>query len=133
MLTPTGRCVAVTNGAQHLFALRRLVEDAVRVATPAWEWRTPATHAFSLDNGEAQLRAAFEHVACLRPSGIAPVSLTDASIAADYVASVADHYQDQTTRPWDEVTEHVRREVQREIDDHGAFVVEGEPGAFVCR
>ena len=61
------------------------------------------------------------------------MSLTDASIAADYVASVADHYQDQTTRLWAEVTEHVRREVQRAIDADGAFVVAGETGAFVCR
>ena len=133
VLTPSGRCIAVTNGAQHLFALRRLVEDAVRVATPGWEMRNPATHAFSLDNGAAQLHEAFAHVTCLRPAGVAPVALTDPAIAADYVASVADHYQDQTSRPWHEITEQVRREVQREIHARGAFVVAGETGAFVCR
>jgi len=133
VLKHRGRCVVVTNGAQHLFAVRRLVEDAVRVATPGWEMRNPATHAFSLDNGATQLLEAFEHVVCLLPADVSPVSLTDASIVADYVASVADHYQDQTTRPWIEVTEHVRAEVQRAIGDHGAFVVSGETGAFVCR
>jgi hypothetical protein len=64
---------------------------------------------------------------------VAPVSLTDAVMAANYVASVADHYQDETDRPWDEVVEHVREAVQQEIDTHGVFTVTGETGAFVCR
>lgn len=117
----------------HMRALRRLVEAAVRVATPRWEMRNLSTHVFSLRNGERQSRAAFEHVVCIRPAAVAPVTITDASIAADYVASVADHYQDETTRPWHVVTREVRLEVQREIDTHGAFVVAGESGAFVCR
>lgn len=75
--------------------------------------------------------AAFD-VVCVRPVDVAPVTITDASIAADYVASVAEHYQDETVRPWQEVTREVRLEVQRQIDDRGAFVVAGEIGAFVC-
>ena len=132
MLKPGGRCVVVTNGANHMRALRGLVEAAVRSATPRWQMRNPSTHVFALHNGEGQLRAAFEHVVCVRPADVAPVTITDASIAADYVASVADHYQDETTRPWHEVTRDVRLEVQRQIDTHGAFVVTGESGAFIC-
>lgn len=131
VLCPGGRCVVVTNGREHMASLRSLVESAVRVATPGWEMRNPSTHAFSLENGEEQLRSAFVEVACVRATA-APVVLTDASVAADYVASVADHYQPETPRPWSEVVEDVRRSVQRQIDASGSFVVHGHSGAFVC-
>ena len=132
VLAVDGQCVVLTNGQGHMQSLKVLVEAAVGVATPGWEMRNPSTHAFSLENGEEQLRAAFEEVRCVRPSGVAPVVLTDAKIAADYVASVADHYQPETARPWHEVVEDVRAAVQREIDATGSFVVRGETGAFVC-
>ena len=132
VLRPGGRCVVVTNGRDHMKALRTLIETAVRTATPGWEMRNPSTHAFSLENGEAQLRTAFLHVTSTRPHDVAPVRLTDPSIAADYVASVGDHYQPQTSRPWSEVVEDVRTAVQREIDATGTFVVQGESGAFTC-
>lgn len=132
VLGATGRCVVVTNGRDHMRSLRKLVESAVRVATPRWEMRNPSTHEFSLENGEQQLRAAFQHVTLIRPGDVAPVVLSDASIAAEYVASVADHYQQETTRSWPEIVEDVRRSVQQEIDVAGAFVVHGDVGAFIC-
>lgn len=133
VLAPGGVCVTVTNGADHMRALRTLTERAVRRATPDWEMRTRSTHAFSLDNGAEQLRVGFDDVECVRAVGAAPVRVTEAGIAADYVASVADLYQHETDRPWGEVVEEVRTEVQREIDARGAFVVNGSSGAFVCR
>jgi SAM-dependent methyltransferase len=133
VLEPGGTCVAVTNGAGHMRSMRELVEEAVRGTTPRWQMRNPSTHEFSLENGAAQLRAGFESVTCVRPDALAPVRLTDATIAADYVASVADHYQHETDQPWDEVVAHVRRAVEREIDSKGAFVVASDVGAFVCR
>ena len=129
---PGGRCVVVTNGANHLGSLRSLVEAAVRVATPGWEMRNPSTHVFSLDNGEDQLRSAFTDVACIRATGAAPVVLTDASVAAEYVMSVADHYQAETTRPWSEVADDVDRAVRQQIDANGSFVIHGHSGAFIC-
>jgi SAM-dependent methyltransferase len=132
VLSAEGKCVVVTSGRAHARALRVLVEVAVAVATPGWEMRTPSTHAFTLENGAQQLRGAFQHVECVRPSGVAPVVITDASIAADYVASVRDHYEPETVRPWGEVVEDVRGAVQREIDTSGAFTVHGDTGAFVC-
>jgi SAM-dependent methyltransferase len=132
VLRQGGRCIVVTNGNDHLRSLRVLVESAVRASTSGWEMRSPATHAFSLENGAAQLRAVFDHVTLARPQDVAPVVLNDASIAADYLASVADHHQAEVARPWHEIVEQVRRSVQREIDDTGAFVVRGESGAFIC-
>jgi SAM-dependent methyltransferase len=130
---PGGRCVVVTNGEGHMRALREVVEHSVRQATSGWVMRDPATHAFSLQNGAEQLRTAFDHVECVRPDGAAPVQLTDAAIVADYVRSVADHYQPQTTRPWRVVVDEVNERVQNEIAANGVFVITGETGAFVCR
>lgn len=127
-----GRCAVVTNGGDHMRSLRALVEHSVRTVTPDWEMRNPSTHAFSLENGDAQLRAGFDHVETVRPSGVAPVMITDAAIAADYVASVADHYGTETSRPWTEVVDEVREAVQADIDRTGAFVVTGDSGAFLC-
>lgn len=132
VLAHGGQCVVVTNGKEHMQTLRTLVEAAVRNATPGWRMRNPATDAFSLDNGEAQLRQVFHSVECVRPSGVAPVVLRDPSIVADYVASVADHYQAETRRPWSEVVDEVRAGVAREIKENGVFTVRSDTGAFVC-
>ncbi len=132
VLRAGGTCVAVTNGAGHLRALRELVEASVRRVTPEWEMRNPSTHAFSLENGDRPLADAFASVEVVRPGRPATVRLTDAATAADYVASVADHYQPETDRPWAEVVADVRRSVQATIDADGSFLVGGDTGAFVC-
>lgn len=133
VLEPSGVCIVVTNGRDHIRALRMLVEEAVRIATPGWQMRNPSTHAFSLENGAASLGTVFGSIAVVRPDHAARVTLTNAAIAADYVASVADHYQSGTDRPWSEVVAAVRQRVEGEIRTNGAFVVAGEIGAFVCR
>ncbi len=132
VLAPGGRCIAVTNGVQHLLPLRRLTEQAVRRVTPGWQMRH-ATHAFSAENAPAQLGAAFGSVTCVRRDSRAPVVICDAGLAADYVASWASFYQDQTARPWPEVADDVRREVQAVIDRDGAFTASGDAAAFICR
>ena len=42
--------------------------------------------------------------------------IRDAALAADYVASLASHYQDEIARPWPDVVKDVRQEVQVVID-----------------
>jgi len=61
------------------------------------------------------------------------VVIRDAALAADYVASMATHYQDHTVRPWPDVAEDVRQDVQAVIDRDGAFITYGDLAAFVCR
>jgi hypothetical protein len=60
------------------------------------------------------------------------VIIRDATVAADYVASLSDHYQDETPRPWDDVADDVRRQVQAVIEDEGAFTISGDLTAFIC-
>ena len=133
VLRSGGVSVVVTNGAAHTRSMRALVEQAARVTDPGWEMRNPSTHAFSLQNGAAQLAVAFDVVECIPLEGAAPVVVDDADLVADYVASVGDHYQHEIERPWSEVVDDVRAAVQRVIDEEGAFTIKGESGAFVCR
>lgn len=57
--------------------------------------------------------------------------LDSAALAADYVASIADHYQDEVDGPG--IIEDVRRAVQKVIDEEGALTAAGDTAAFVCR
>jgi SAM-dependent methyltransferase len=132
VLAPGGVCLAVTNGARHLRSLRSLVERSVRKTEPGWQMGS-ATHVFTAENAAAQLGAAFASVTCVRPVSQAPVMIRDAAVAADYTASWASFYQDQIARPWPEVVEDVRRDVQAVIDHDGAFEISGDLAAFVCR
>jgi SAM-dependent methyltransferase len=136
VLRSGGVAVAVTNGRGHMRALRDLVEEAARRGTPGWEMRSPSSAAFSLENGAEPLATAFEDVTVVRAAQVATVAavaLDDAEVAADYVASVADHYEHEVDRPWADVVDDVRRAVQAVIDAEGAFTVAPDTGAFVCR
>ena len=132
MLAPGGRCVAVTNGGQHIRALRDVLERAVGRSTPGWRQRASAGE-FTAENGADQLAAAFPAVTLVRPDPGHPVVIRDAAVAAGYVASLADHYQDEVGRPWAAVVEDVRGQVQAVISDRGAFTTYGDVVAFTCR
>jgi SAM-dependent methyltransferase len=131
VLAAGGVCVAVTNGARHTRSLRSLVERAAGSGSPGWRMQS-ATHAFTAENAAAQLQVAFGTVTCVRPGAQPPVVIRDAGVAADYVASLASHHQDEVARPWPDVVEDVRRQVQAVIDADGAFVTSGDLAAFLC-
>ncbi len=133
VLKPGGTCIVITNGSDHMRVLREIVEAAVRRGTPHWEWRNPSTHAFSLENGAAQLAVAFDHIECIRADKAPPAVLHDADVAAGYVAGVAGIYEPEIDRPWTEVVEEVRDTVSARIAATGAFIVTSSVGAFVCR
>lgn len=133
VLSTGGTCLAVTNGEAHIASLRRLVENAVAGSTPGWTMRDPATVAFSLENGTPVLRECFDSVECLRPPVATRVVIDDAEIVADYVASVADHYQPEVNCPWDQVVNECRRAAREIIDRVGMLVTAGDVGVFVCR
>jgi SAM-dependent methyltransferase len=128
-----GSCVAVTTGAEHLRSLRYLIELAARAHSPGWRMRAPTGSAFTAENAAAQLGAAFKEVTCVRPSAAGSVIIEDASVAADYVSSLGDHYQSQVARPWRDIAEDVRKQVQAVIDAEGEFRTAGDVAAFVCR
>jgi SAM-dependent methyltransferase len=133
VLSPGGTCMTVATGAQHLRSLRDLIERAAQAGTPGWRIGPPTGSEFTAENAAAQLGAAFLEVTRARPSGAGPVEIRDASVAADYVTSLAGHYQPHVARPWRDVAEEVREQVQAVIDAEGAFCTAGDVTAFVCR
>lgn len=133
VLVPSGISLAVTNGEAHIASLRNLVETAVAESTPGWRMRDPATIAFSLEEGAVPLQRCFESVNCVRPPVQTRVVIDDAAVVADYVASVADHYQPQVVCPWSTVVDHCRRAAQAVIDRDGSILTAGDVGAFICR
>jgi SAM-dependent methyltransferase len=133
VLATGGTCVAVTTGAQHLRSLRDLIEGAGRPSTPGWRMRPPTGTAFTVENAAAQLGVAFPQVTCARPCQAGPVIIQDASVAANYVSSLAGHYQSEVTRPWLDIAEDVREQIQAVIDTTGQFRTFGDVAAFVCR
>lgn len=129
VLRDDGVLVAVTNGVANLAELRAIVEQAVGTG---WTMVRPAEARFSLENGAPQLSDAFssvERVDC--PSSA--VVVTDVGALADYVASVADHYERVVDVPWPDVVARVRSAAARAISDHGAIRLGTSVGAFVCR
>jgi SAM-dependent methyltransferase len=133
VLTPRGILVAVTNGARHGQPLRTLIERAANGGTGSWRLPAAAADAFSAENAAAQLEAVFGLVTCVRPGVAPPVLITDAAVAANYVASMGASYAAEAPRPWPEIVEGVRRGVQEVIDAEGVFRISGDPAAFVCR
>ncbi len=70
---------------------------------------------------------------CVRPSEPGRAVVADPEVIADYVASVGDIYRRELVRSWDRLVEDVRTRAAEVIDRDGAFVVEGDVGAFVCK
>jgi SAM-dependent methyltransferase len=133
VLSPEGACVAVANGAGHLASLRSVVEEAAQPLRPGWRWIDPLSAAFSLQNGADQLAVAFEEVRCILPERAGRAVVTDPDVVAGYVASVGDVYGHELPGSWDRVVDGVRARAALAIERDGAFPVEGQVGAFVCR
>ena len=132
VLLPGGKCVVVTNGLAHIASLRRIVESVVRESTPGWRMSDWATRTFSLDEGAEILRTAFDTVACVRPPVKSEAVITDADVAADYIASVADAYESEVACSWADVVDGTRRAVASVLEKYGAFITSGVTGAFMC-
>lgn len=133
VLAGGGTCVAVTNGAAHVESIWILVEQAIRRRDPGW--RVGDRHirkTFSLENGVAQLRHAFDEVELVRPARANTVTVRDPDVVADYVASVADLYETESC-PWSEVVDEVRSEVRSIIERDGIFASASDAGALICR
>jgi ubiquinone/menaquinone biosynthesis C-methylase UbiE len=129
VLHPDGLFVAVTNSVSNLQELRALVEAAVGTD---WRMLRPADQRFSLENGGELLSTAFDSVVRVEcpPSELL---VTDVDALADYVASVADHYEAQVAVPWADVVRRVHQLASTALTTHGVLKFSTGAGAFMCR
>jgi hypothetical protein len=59
--------------------------------------------------------------------------VTDVDALVEYVASVADHYEDQVDVPWAEVVRRVHDLASAALSAYGELGFSTGAGAFVCR
>lgn len=132
VLRPGGRLVAVTNGDGHLASLRAVVDAAAGEWHPGWRWTDRLAKEFSLDNGGPQLATAFNDVRCIRPDRPGRAIITDPDVIAGYLTSVEDIYGPDFDGSWEALVTAVRVGAADVIHRDGAFIVEGDVGAFIC-
>lgn len=109
VLRPHGALFATTNGVDHLREIRELIAASRDVSA-----------AFTLENGEKQLRGVFEHVE--RDEYVDSLRVTDAEALVRYVASVGTG-----------TAEDVRSVIERGMAADGAFHVTKSTGSFLAR
>jgi SAM-dependent methyltransferase len=131
VLSETGTCIAVTNGARNQPQLVGLVEQA---AGRDWKWLRRSTAGFSLENGAEQLKAGFEHVQRV-DCPVGTVAITDVDALAAYLMSLESEYRSEAPSwiSWPNLVEVCRQRADGIIRTTGAFQVSSIVGAFVCR
>ena len=119
VLVPGGRLLAATNGDGHLAAITALINEFMTSTSPFTQGMP-----FSLENGEAQLRAFFPRVSVQRLQG--ELRVTDPAAVVAYVMSVTGAPEQINGPRRDDLWTRVRDEIARA----GAFVVRTDAGLF---
>lgn len=121
VLKPGGILIAATNGDAHVGSIDALVNEYLGDAAP-----TRGGLAFSLENGEAQLRPLFTNI--VMHEGRGTIRITEAEVVVQYVLSF--------NEAKDEIVGHrledLRRRVRDEIEAAGAFAVQTHSGLFLA-
>ncbi len=123
VLRPGGRLFAATNSQDHMAALLNLIREL----DPGVD-TTHSGYRFTLENGEAMLRQAFD-VCELRVFNDS-LRVTEAQPLMDYILSMALSFR--RLRTADGQTAALA-EIQRHIDTEGPIVISKRAGVFVCR
>jgi SAM-dependent methyltransferase len=115
-----GFLFAATNGIEHLHELKELMR---RFAIDAHD----VSASFTLENGEAQLRSAFDRIE--HDEYADTLRITDPAALLGYIASVSERAAEITQRRAAEM----RAVVEERIAHDGAFLVRKSTGAFLAR
>jgi ubiquinone/menaquinone biosynthesis C-methylase UbiE len=121
VLRAGGKLIAGTNSEAHMLRMKELAGEFMGGASP-FAGRMP----FSLDNGEAILRAVFGHVTIFGTKD--ELRVTDPDVVVNYVMSI----EGARKIIVGEKLEALRRRIAGEIASHGSFVARTEAGVFVC-
>jgi SAM-dependent methyltransferase len=125
VLRDGGTFYAITNALSHLRELKKLIESFVPGCVSVME-NGGSIDWFCLETGGDQMAPHFESVNMERRPG--ELRVTDAQAVVDYAWSI-DRVKAELPR---QGLEQLRRQVQHEIDRHGAFVIHTEVGMFTA-
>lgn len=124
VLVGGGRLVAATNGAGHMPELVSLLE-AVGMGGRKWSY----LEVFGLDNGAPAIGRHFDDVRVERHPDV--LHVTDADAVEAYVASLPLRNGGRVSTA--AAIGELRRIVRDAIDEHGAFRISTDAGAFLAR
>jgi ubiquinone/menaquinone biosynthesis C-methylase UbiE len=122
VLKPGGTLFAATNGDGHVREMDALVNAFLGDASPVKDGL-----AFTLENGENQLRPFFSSIAMYE--GRSTLRITEAGSVVGYVLS----FDGAKQAIVGDRIDHLRQRVQDEIRSAGAFVVRTHSGTFVAK
>ena len=119
---PEGRLYAATNGRAHLLEIRELIER-FQLNSSIW------THhnAFSLENGEEQLRGLFERVSCVRFDD--SLEVTEVEPVMDYIQSGLSSEELAANAKG---LQGIRVTHGRQLNEEGVIRIHKETGMFIA-
>ncbi|MEE9513587.1 MAG: class I SAM-dependent methyltransferase [Anaerolineales bacterium] len=122
VMKPEGRMYAATNGREHLREIRELIEG-FELDSSIW-----AHHdAFSLENGEAQLRGSFDRVSCIRFDD--SLEVTEVKPIMAYIQSGFSS-EELVTNAKELQAIHVS--LGKQINEEGVIRISKETGMFIA-
>ncbi len=119
---PEGRLYAATNGRAHLLEIRELIEQ-FQINSSIW------THhnAFSLENGEEQLRGSFERVSCVKFDD--SLAVTETGPIMDYIKS---GFSSEERVANAKGLQDIQVFIGRQLKEDGVIRIRKETGMFIA-
>jgi len=130
VLRPGGVALAVTNSDAHLAELDDLLVECAETATRIERSPIRASMLFKMENGAAELEAAFDSVNA--ELFLSELVVTEVAPVVAYARSMSTFVAD-TDGQLDSVLVELERRVAEEIAAEGAFRIRVASGCFVCR
>lgn len=122
VMKPEGRLYAATNGREHLREIRELIER-FQLDSSIWAHH----NAFSLENGEAQLRGSFERVSCVRFDD--SLEVTDIEPIMDYIQS---GFSSEELAANAKGLQDIQVFIGRQLNEEGVIRIRKETGMFIA-
>ena len=135
VLRPGGTLLVSTNGQNHCSEIGAVFCQALRNITGNMDitrFFPRVSRRFALENGEALLRTAFDHVerrdltGLLKIPDVAPVLAYADSLRPTIEKTLPDGIT------WEEVMQETTQRINEQIDQHGIFKVQTYAGVFLC-
>ena len=122
VMEPEGRLYAATNGREHLREIRELIEG-FDLHSSIWAHH----NAFSLENGEAQLRGSFDRVSCVRFDD--SLEVTEVKPIMAYIQS---GFSSEELAANAKGLQAIQVFIGRQLNEEGVMRISKETGMFIA-
>ena len=122
VMKPEGRLYAATNGREHLREIRELIEG-FDLDSSIWAHH----NAFSLENGEAQLRGSFDRVSCVKFDD--SLEVTEVKPIMAYIQS---GFSSEELAANAKGLQAIQEFIGRQLNEEGVMRIRKETGMFIA-